>query len=56
MMKTVTIAGTESGIIILANSPAELSPSITAASSISPGSDRINAARIITENGMAFAT
>ncbi|MNV52116.1 hypothetical protein D3C71_1441930 [compost metagenome] len=54
-MNTVTMAGTVRGTIILAKIPGAFNPSMTAASSISLGNDRINAANIIIVNGIAFA-
>ncbi|MNW66127.1 hypothetical protein D3C74_445690 [compost metagenome] len=54
-MNTVTMAGTVKGTIILAKIPGAFKPSTTAASSISPGRERINAAKIMIVNGIALA-
>ncbi|MNN09802.1 hypothetical protein D3C81_1227050 [compost metagenome] len=56
MMNTVTIAGTVRGSMTLKNIPNEDRPSMTAASSISPGMERMNAAKMMTEKGIALAT
>ncbi|MNL54134.1 hypothetical protein D3C87_1774400 [compost metagenome] len=54
-MNTVTMAGTVRGTIILAKMPGAFNPSITAASSISLGRERMKAAKMIIVNGIALA-